>query len=83
MKLQCIQQLAWPRDRWKIALLGVADFQVWYASQNAKSIVFLAQTHAFRRFLYWKYLLPVKILRFCLKCKSVFRESLNFNVNIS
>ena len=74
MTQQAIERLKWPQDRWQLALLSISDLQTWYAAQDAKHMVFLANTPEFKRFWNIVYLLPVRLHRKYMKLKRVLRQ---------
>lgn len=66
-----VQQLKWPQNRTELGWLSITEMQVWYSTQDMRYMVFLGQDRDFRRFLYWHYTLPVKLLRLYYKIKRI------------
>lgn len=64
--------LKWPQDAVKIASLSISGFQMWYASQPAKDMVFLGQNKEFKRFVFWSYTWKVKLLRLYYRIKQFY-----------
>jgi len=63
----------YPKDASRIARLSITGFQMWYASQDAKEMIFLGQFAEFKRFIFWHYTWKVKLLRLYYKIKRFFR----------
>jgi hypothetical protein len=68
-----VQLLKWPQDASIIAQLDLVELQCWYAGQDSREMIFLAQNPNFKRFWYWTYLVPLRIKRFIFKIKAVLR----------
>jgi hypothetical protein len=64
-----VEHLHWPKDKWRLAFLSLADLQAWYAFQNYREMIHLGYDSKFVSFWYWAYLFPLKIRRNSLKIK--------------
>lgn len=71
--LRSVQLLKYPQDASVIAQLDLIELQCWYAGQEPRQMIYLAQTKEFRRFWARHYLWPLKIKRFMYKIKGVLR----------
>lgn len=65
--------LTFPEDRATLSRLRLDELIYWYASQDPRSIIYLAQTKEFKKFWYWNYLLPLHMKRFVYKIKHKLR----------
>lgn len=71
-----IQLLKYPQDRWQLAFLPISALQFWYAAQNPKDMIVIANTPEFKRFWFLVYILPTRCYRKLLKIKHfVLRDS--------
>lgn len=61
--------LKYPEDRARLTLLGPERFQMWYAAQNARQMIYLGNNAKFKRFVWWAYTWKVSALRFWFKIK--------------
>jgi len=68
--------LKWPEDKATLRLLSLDEKVFWFASQDPRSIIYLAQTPDFKRFWYWNYLFPLKLKRFVYRIKHVLIKDL-------
>jgi hypothetical protein len=69
--LRHVQLLKWPEDRSVIAQLDLIGLQCWYAGQDPRHMIYLAQNKEFRRFWNQYYMWPLRIKRFMFKIKHV------------
>jgi len=65
--------LTFPRDRATLSKLRLDELICWYACQDPRSLIYLAQTKEFKQFWYWHYLLPLRIKRFVYRMKHKLR----------
>jgi hypothetical protein len=72
MTTEQIELLKWPQDRKELAQLSITGLQTWYVAQDMTQMVFLGQNREFKRFIYWHYSVPVKLLRLYYKMKRIF-----------
>jgi len=64
-----VQLLKFPQDKATIAQLDLIELQCWYAGQDPRQIIYIAQTKEFQRFWKLNYLYPLKIKRFIYRIK--------------
>jgi len=69
--LSKVQLLKYPQDASTIAQLDLIELQCWYAGQDARQMIYLAQTEDFKRFWKLHYLWPLKAKRFLYKFKTL------------
>lgn len=72
-----IRTLRYPEDRFKIGLLSIEGFQVWYAAQDAQWLTIHADSDEFKRFVRLAYTWKLKLLRFYYKIKQIPMKSVN------
>jgi len=64
-----IESLKWPQDKSFISRLNLEEKQYWFAVQDARTMIFLADTEEFKQYWFWHYLIPLKIKRFLYRFK--------------
>ena len=64
-----VQDLKWPQNRLRLAFLSLEALQTWYAAQNPKDMIVIANTKEFKRFWHFVYILPTHFYRFLFKLK--------------
>lgn len=64
-----VQNLKWPENRVQLMLASLDTLQTWYALQNPKDMVYVANTPEFVRFWHFAYVLPTRFYRKLLKIK--------------
>ena len=68
-RMRLVEELKWPDDQIQLAVLSIAQLQAWYAAQDPKQMIYVANTPQFIRFWHWSYVLPVRFYRKLLKIK--------------
>lgn len=66
--------LKWPEDVSTLRRLRLDELMCWYACQDPKELIFLAQKPEFKRFMLLHYIWPLKIKRFMYKIKHVLEN---------
>jgi hypothetical protein len=64
-----IAEYRWPDDKKRIARLDLDSKQQWWAAQDARSMIFLAETEEFKRFWFFHYLVPLRAKRLLYRLK--------------
>jgi len=68
--------LKWPQDKLTLKQLSLDEKIFWFASQDPRSVIYLAQTPDFKKFWYRHYILQLKLKRFAYKIKSFLTKDL-------
>lgn len=63
--------MKWPEDKASLAALSLEEKIMWYSSQDARQMVFLAYNPEFKRFWKIHYMYPLKLKRFMYKLKAI------------
>jgi hypothetical protein len=74
MMARVIESLNWPQDRKELAKLSITGLQSWYLSKDPTQMVFLGQNKDFRRFIWFHYTVPVRLLRLYYKILRLFKR---------
>lgn len=67
-----VQLLQWPQDKETLAQLSLIELQCWMAGQDPRALVYLGQDPNYKKWIYWHYLMPLKIKRMFYKVKRWF-----------